>query len=396
MFLTTTPTVDYVDPWNESFAQRLRHLSEGSRHVAYFYCRPDNSTFRYRVLNAIEALGCADRDIGASWFSMAELAHTEEIIDLADVIVICRSKYSVGFAQLVARARARGRRVLFDVDDLVFDDRYVHLILNTLDQPIGEGDFDFWFADLGRHGALMRLCDGVTVTNAYLAERAHAFCGLPVAVVPNFMNRAQLDHSASILDNKRHTGFSRDGRIHLGYFSGTRTHRRDFAIVEDALLDLMESDDRTVLRIVGFLDPGSRFARFGDRVEVFPLQNILNLQRLIGEVEINLVPLQDNAFSNCKSELKVFEAAAVGTISVVSPSFTLKRAVDDGRTGFVAPAHRWRSVLDKAIARLDGYPQMAEASAQAALQRYVPIAQGPAVIRGLFGDQASIPDGAGP
>jgi hypothetical protein len=93
----------------------------------------------------------------------------------------------------------------------------------------------------------------------------------------------------------------------------------------------------------------------------------------------------------------VFEAAAVGTISVVSPSFALKRAVDDGRTGFVAPAHRWRSVLDRAIARLDdGYPEMAEAAAQAAVQRYVPAVQGPVVIHSLFGNQATNPDGARP
>jgi len=258
------------------------------------------------------------------------------------------------------------------------------LTLNYLDHPTRESDLDYWFADFGRYGALMRLCDGVIVTNEYLAARVRAFCNLPTAVVPNFMNRAQLDHSARILDNKRASGFARDGRIHVGYFSGSPTHHRDFSIIEDALTALMNRDPRIVLRIVGSLTPGQRFVRFGDRVEVFPLQNILNLQRLIGEVEFNVVPLQYNTFTNCKSELKVFEAAAVGTISIVTPSFTLQHAILDGETGYIAPAHRWQQTLALAIDNLERYPEMAEAAAAAALRRYVPGAQGPAVLRALF------------
>ncbi|HYN77505.1 MAG TPA: glycosyltransferase family 1 protein [Lamprocystis sp. (in: g-proteobacteria)] len=386
MFLTSVPIVEFSEPWGESFAQRLTRLSEGTQHVAYFYPQPDTSTFRYRVLNMIEALATTSVSVGASWFSMADLAYIDEIVDRADIIVICRCKYSVGFALMVMRARAQGKRVLFDIDDLVVDDRYVHLILNTLDQPTRESDLDFWFSQLGRHGAMMRVCDRVIVTNAFLAERVTAFCGLPTAVVPNFMNRAQLDHSASILADKCASHFARDGRIHLGYFSGTATHRRDFAIIADAVSGLLEDDPRAVLRIVGYLEPDDLVRRFGDRIEVFPFQNVLNLQRLIGEVEINLVPLQDNLFTHCKSELKVFEAAAVGTISIASPGFTLHRAIGDGAMGFVSPAHRWRETLSLMMDRLKTYPDMAMRAAEAALQCYVPEAQGPAIIHALFGE----------
>jgi glycosyltransferase involved in cell wall biosynthesis len=389
MFLTNAPVIEYPEPWTESFSDRLQRLEQGSRHVAYFYDEPDTSTFRYRVTNMIEALEETDASVGASWFSGDELSHLNAIVKRADVIVISRSKYSVGVAHLVVRARSYKKRVLYDIDDLVFDDRYAHLVMNTLDRPASETEFDYWFARLGRHGALLRLCDGVIVTNEYLAERVREFCDLPTAIVPNFMNRAQLNYSARILDNKRSSGFVRDRHIHIGYFSGSPTHSRDFAIIADALLGLMDADPRIVLRIVGVLDPGKRFTRFGDRVEVFPLQNILNLQRLIGEVEINVVPLQDNAFTNCKSELKVFEASAVGTVSIASPSYTLRRAIRDGETGFIASAHRWRQALDLATDRLENYPSMAMAAAESALRRFTPAIHGAAVIRALFGDLVS-------
>ena len=53
------------------------------------------------------------------------------------------------------------------------------------------------------------------------------------------------------------------------------------------------------------------------------------------------MPLQYNAFTNCKSELKYFEAAVVGTQTIASPMFTYARAIRHGENGYLAQAHQW-------------------------------------------------------
>lgn len=385
MFPHGPTPVRYSDPWAQSLASRLAALSRGAPRVAYFYERPDTSTFRYRCFNMIESLGLADPGIGAAWFSAEDLEWADRIIDRADTIVICRARYTPAFGRLIATAKSRGRRVLFDVDDLIFDTRFAHMVMDTLDQNTTEIDLDFWFGVMARIGETMRLCDGVILTNDYLARRAADFCKLPTWVVPNFLNRAQLDLSAQIVERKRASGWRRDGRIHLGYFSGTPSHNRDFAIIADTIAELLQRDRRLVLRIVGFLEPKGRLAGMTDRIERFPLQDFLNLQRLIGEVELNLVPLQDNTFTNCKSELKVFEAAITGTISIASPGFTLKQAIAEGETGYIAPAHRWEEVLLQAIERIEDYPRMAEAAVAAAEECYAPERQATAITAAVFG-----------
>lgn len=379
MFRFTLPAVTYVAPLSEPLADRLALLARGTRRIAYFYDRPDTSTFRYRALNMIEALKIVEPSASASWFALDDFAQIDAILSRADIVVACRMQYSDSFARLLGGAHARGLQVLFDIDDMVFDDRFVHLILDTLDQQRRDEDWNFWFAYIGRMGAAMRLCDGAILTNSYLANRANAFSGLPTAIVPNFLNAAQLRESQRILEAKQKNEFRRDGRIHLGYFSGTPTHKRDFAIASDAIARVMERDPRVVLRIVGFLEPTGALAKLRNRIEIFPLQDILNLQRLIGEVEINIVPLQDNAFTNCKSELKVFEASVVGTISLASPSFTLRQAIQHGETGFLVPSHGWEEAIGAAIAILPEYPAMAQAAAAAALDRYTPTYQSAAV-----------------
>jgi len=387
MFLIDLPSVDEAPRWPVPFSERLAALQAGERHVAYIYPRPDNSTFRYRVLNMLEALaGVAG--VGASWFEECELANLDVIVDSADVLVLVRCKYSAAFASLVARGRAMGKRIFFDIDDLVFDTKYILSVLQHLGHLATEDKLDYWFADYGRYGALLQLCDGAIVTNEYLAARLREFCDLPTYVVPNFMNRAQLAYSERIRDQKAAAAYSRDGRVHLGYFSGSPTHQRDFSVAEPALLRLLEANDDLVLRVVGQLELGQRFLRFADRIERFPMQSILALQRLIAEVEINLVPLRNNPFTSCKSELKYFEAAAVATVTVASPIFTLAHAITHGVNGYLALGQAWLPVLNHAIDGIRGsgeYWAIAQTAANHALTRYLPEAQAQVVRMALFG-----------
>lgn len=381
--------VAYSDPWAVEFDQRRLALLRGSPRIAYYYARPDTSTFRYRAFNMVEALVNADPEASASWLTADDGAHAIELVEHVDVLVVCRALYAPHVAAVVARAKALGRRVLFDVDDLIFDDRYAHLIMETLDQTVDEPALQAWFGTIARCGATLRLCDGAITTNEFLAERIRHFADVPTWVIPNFLNGAQLELSARVRDAKAAAPPPQDGRIRLGYFSGTPTHNRDFAIVEPALARLLEEDPQISLLVAGFPPQSDRLARHGNRVETIPLQDFLNLQLEVGEVDVNLVPLQDNVFTNCKSELKYFEAAVVGTVTVASPTYTLRASIAHGENGFLARAHEWYEVLRDTIDGQEALPAVAESAAADALSRYSPQAQAPALRAALLGGAPS-------
>ena len=115
----------------------------------------------------------------------------------------------------------------------------------------------------------------------------------------------------------------------------------------------------------------------------------MNLQRVIGDVEINVVPLQDNEFANCKSELKYFEAAIVGTVTIATPTFTYRAAIDDGRNGYLATAQQWSDVLPRAVAQWTRLRTVAERAAADALERYAPEAQASALRAALFEEKVA-------
>ena len=372
----TAGALPYDPPWErESLESRLAAIDRDTTCIVWLYEKPDTSTFRYRVYNMVESLTSDPaRRATAAWFAVDEIAALLPRLSAIDTLVLTRVRYDASVARLITAAKSQGVRVLFDCDDLVFDTRYVHLLLDTLDQDTKPAAaWDWWFAYVGRIEATARLCDGAITTNRFLAEQLTETVTGPVCIVPNFLNRRQQEVSETLLAAKRARGFTGEGPVTIGYFSGTPSHNRDFAIVAPALARLLDRDPDVRVQIVGFMEAIGPLAAHADRVNRVPLHDWINLQRLIAEVEINIAPLQENVFTNCKSELKFFEAAIVGTWTLATPTMPFKRAIRSADMGRLTRAEDWDRALAEAVTLVrcpTRYAPLAEANAAAVREAY--------------------------
>ncbi len=370
MFSFEIEPAHYEHPWSHSQENRLSALLKGDTKVAYLYESPPKNTFRYRVYNMVQALDQSSLGFSASYFPGEEYSVLFDRVDAIDIFVVSRVRYTSELNQLLTRARNKGKRIFFDIDDLLFDIDYTHLIVDTLDLPLTDETWTHWFAFIARINASIRLCDAVITTNVFLAEKLSQYFGKPVHVVPNFMNQEQIEISNRIFRLKKDSGWKRNNDITLGYFSGTQTHNKDFEVIASALAELFEADSRIKLRIGGHLSICEPMVKYTDRIEILPFCDFVNLQTAVGKVDINLVPLQENVFSNCKSELKYFEAAAVGTVTIASPVYTYSHAIQDGRNGFLSSSYDWFDKLTYLVDHLNEQPEIAENAFKDSEQRY--------------------------
>jgi glycosyltransferase involved in cell wall biosynthesis len=370
--LQAIPGPAYTDPWQQSWAQRYTQLCQKPMRIAYYYERANNSTFRYRAYNMAQVLNeTPGSDISASYFFESDQDRFSDIVAQADLLVICRTHYSPILLRLALLFKAQGKPVLFDVDDLVFDTRYTHLLINSLNLDADNiSVLTERFADAARIGEAVRLCDGAITTNDFLAQKIQAFHDVPVAVVPNFINKEQLAISKALYAQKLASGFRRSGDIHIGYFSGSPSHALDLAVMEQGLCEILASRPDVKLVMVGHIEPSAALRLFKPQIIHHEFQNFLALQQLIASVDINLMPLQVNSFTNCKSELKYFEAAIVGTLSIASPSHTYQRAIQHGHNGFMAQGHEWGAQLAKVIEALPRYIEIATVAHDHAVNKY--------------------------
>jgi glycosyltransferase involved in cell wall biosynthesis len=346
MHSLSVPGKPSATPWEVALPLRLARLAEargtdGVRTAVLLYERADTSTFRYRCYNVVQALR-ASREWRAVYFFKDELEALAPFLDRADLLVVARFRWGPELDRIMMRAKARHIPILFDIDDMVFDVRYIPLIANTLNVGLAtQEDNDYWFAYVSRLGFAASRADGFTTTNDYLGRLLSNSFDHPYWLVRNSVNDEQAIYSERCRAAK--AGKPDRKPFTIGYFSGTPSHVNDFAEVQAEIGQLLDDFPDVVLSVVGFMDFSGELAHHiaSGRVRYRPLVDFLELQRLTAEVDVNIAPLVDNAFTQCKSNLKFFEAGLVNTVTLATPTFAFRNSIIDGENGFLCRPGEW-------------------------------------------------------
>ena len=353
------------EPWNIPLEQRIKTVlsavNKGRNVALMVYERADTSTFRYRCYNVYQITSCGPWQ--SVFFFMHELDAVEKLLGKCRLLILTRVKWSYPLNNLVGTAKRAGIPVLFDVDDLVCNTQYLPLLTNTLNVHFGaEVDYDFWFAYVARNEAAAILADGFITTNPFLGGKLSERFGKPYQVIINSLNEEQLRISEQC--RKKKSQQNNNGPFTIGYFSGTPSHINDFRMVYRELLQLLEDFPEMVLQVVGFMEFPQEMQPMiqKKRITFTPLVDFMELQRLVAQVDVNIVPLVHNTFTNCKSELKFFEAAVVDTVTVATPTYTYEHSVRQGETGFLCSQGQWYDT----IARLYQQPELRKQTAEQA------------------------------
>jgi glycosyltransferase involved in cell wall biosynthesis len=361
------------EPWDVAFPERLKIINGGGpkRRVVYIYGEADTTTFRYRAFNMCQALNYSTGWVG-SYFFERELPLLVDHLDRIDIVVFVRTEWSLTMGLFLHEARNRGIPVLFDIDDLICDLTLLPMVVNTLNVDFDHPQaYERWFSYASRLWLMGSLCDATIGTTEYLCNKLGRLFEKPSFIVNNFLNNEQLSVSEKLFDERRPK--DEEGTFVIGYFSGTPWHANDFGKVAAEIGELMRSYPDITLDIVGFLDLPSSLNDFKRerRIVHGPLVDFLTLQRKIARADANIVPLIDNEFTNCKSELKFFEAAIVGTVTCATPTYAYRNSIQDRQTGFLCEEGQWYSALE-AIYRNDVPDGMVAKARDYCLDKYTP------------------------
>jgi len=155
------------------------------------------------------------------------------------------------------------------------------------------------------------------------------------------LNDEQVEISQLCVEKKKAQGARKP--FSLGYFSGSPTHANDFKTIYKEIVELLEEFDDIVLDVVGYMEFPEEMKKFVEmgRVRFTNPVDFVRLQELVASVDVNLVPLVINKFTNCKSELKFFEAAIVNTITCAAYTYTYENAIEHGVNGFLCKPSEW-------------------------------------------------------
>lgn len=288
-----------------------------------------------------------------------DLTHgTSESIPDCDLLVVERhtlwpyERQLDGFTRVLARCSQRGVPVVYELDDNLLD---LHRAepWEVYPGPFLRGVVAF----------LTRQADGVIVSTPALAERvAHLRSG--VLVVPNALDERLFGPALGPAEARAST-------VTVGYM-GTLTHEADLRMVLAPLRALLRRHaGRVRFELVGggaeervaSLFEGLPFRRLHPRHED-PYPKFVPWMRRHLRWDVAIAPLEDNAFTRCKSDLKYLDYAALGIPGVFSDVRPYRSAVRHRETGLLAANEpkAWADALEEIVSDGDLRSRLAAAA----------------------------------
>jgi glycosyltransferase involved in cell wall biosynthesis len=164
----------------------------------------------------------------------------------------------------------------------------------------------------------IRYADGVTTTTDFLANEIRQY-NQNVQVLPNALD---LTDEQWLLEPQQ-----RDV-ITFGWVGGI-THSNDIMLISDAIAQMCDYYGDKVRFVLCGYQPGSMWEsilykfngcaeKLRSQVVVAPSQNVNEYGNFYRLFDVALAPLENTKWNNCKSELKIIEAAAYGLPVIAS------------------------------------------------------------------------------
>jgi glycosyltransferase involved in cell wall biosynthesis/2-polyprenyl-3-methyl-5-hydroxy-6-metoxy-1,4-benzoquinol methylase len=306
-------------------------------------------TFRYRCEHQAEQLRFFGLTVDVGYFEQIDY---DASLKRYRCFWFHRVPHTERVEKFIHDVKQAGKLVIFDTDDLIFDEERICYIRAL--QWLPPVEIGLYYDGVRRYHRTLSLFEYATVTTEPLRGAVlKVFPDIRCFVNPNVLSDAQLVQAEEALKLEVPPDDQRIVRI--AYFSGTRTHNVDFRECSKALERILDSYANVHLMVVGHLDMGDEFNRFGARVKRCPLVRWQDLPKLFRNVDINLAPLEiNNPFTESKSDLKYFEAAALGVPTVASDIAPYQESIRHGENGYLCQTEDdWYRCLARLIEEPD-------------------------------------------
>lgn len=230
------------------------------------------------------------------------------------IVILHRPVYSFSLLLLLRRLKNQNIKIIADVDDLIIHpdfSRYSPAVINKIltDKKVSK--------QFNKNFKALKLCDHLTCSTSKLKGYLNQFfIGVPVTVLHNCIFNSwaygpvKYDSSKSMIT----------------YFPGTKSHDRDFRVLRRPLENFINDNENISLTIVGPLNTTLNIRN--KQLNIFDKVPFNLYEQFVKDSTVNLAPLEDTIFNDCKSALKAIEAGAFGTPTIFSMNEDASRFSD--------------------------------------------------------------------
>ena len=358
--------------------ERPRHLVENSAadvlDVLFVDGTNGTSSSPYRVdrvAAGLANLGARVRRVRGD--ELGALSH-EDV--RARYVTFFRAPFLNDYRMFARQMRAAGCRIVFDVDDLIFEEEQIA----TIDGYRYLSDFDKagYVRGVRAYREFVLFADFCTAPTKFLADRM-LLLGKRAFRVRNTIDETEIEKFRA---SKAKTS---ESEFVIGYYSGSKTHQADFRNAGQALARFMEEEPCVHFRLVGQFDLSEypvlmKWAGLGANSRVTKVGVMSHSDMLEDQTRCDIIiaPLEvGNPFCEAKSELKFFEASLARCPVIASPTETFRVATLDGGLALLADTpEQWLEAFRTGIREILRLRDLAARAHDYVVESYSPVVAG--------------------
>ena len=320
--------------------QEAKSKEENQRiRVLFIINNADKMTHQYRCHNLAEALQSINSNVSISF--TIDSSFSKDYLSQHGIIVCTRRGLSLDTLSTIKSLQSKGLKLIFDVDDFIFDPDMIGNIRHIASNKSRSEEF---IKHAERLLYIARAADICTGSTSAICKRLGELTNKRTFLVPNNISIGDMDRSNDLIIRRLQR---KTKHVRIGYFSGTKSHEHDFNTIRRALTEVMSRRNDIELMICGELDC-DEFKRFENRFIRLPLQHHAKMLEYLSTCHVNLAPLEiSNPFVHGKSELKIFESSLYQIPSIASASDTYTSIIRHGVNGYIATNEaEWINFID--------------------------------------------------
>jgi glycosyltransferase involved in cell wall biosynthesis len=346
--------------------------------------------FYYRVQQKMDqaaALGIEYEYLDIS--ALATPAWKDHLMNVG-VVFACRVPATLEILYFFAYARSLGIKLVYDIDDLIFNPAFFPPSLASYAGTIDSDTHVHLAMDNPFFSEALAYADHCTTSTHALAEQLRAFvpAHAKITVLPNLMNGELQGLAQSDASPRKPSD-----RVVLFYGSATKAHKQVFyEVLLPAALYVLKKYDHVDLHLIGYFENLPLQWLQTGRIKLNqPTPGYMSYLQWVGQADINLAPLELSVLTDTKSEIKWLEAAVFGVPSVVSPTATYRGVLlENEHALFASTPEQWASQLESLVEDAALRQRLGGAAKAHALANYAP-AVGEAILSGVLSSLAFPP-----
>ena len=298
-------------------------------------------SFHYRVLNQMEQLQAGFFECDKFFY----LTFKPIIIRYYRVIIFFRCPWTEKIGEAISLAKSLNKKVLFDIDELIFDIKYTDMIPFVKTLSIKQKNK--YNDRVNRMGKTLKLCHGAITTTEALATELNYYVP-KVFVNPNTAGERMWKLSQKALKSENLN--KKEEQVIIGYINVNAGDNRNLEMIKPVLSKILKQYKNVELLLLGGSSFDNLMNEFPNQISIKKFVDWEQLPKIIANIDINIAPIENSTFNLAKFENNWIEAALVKVPTIASNFGEIKKMIKHNETGYLCSnLNEWYITLKSLI-----------------------------------------------